>query len=202
MKEFNPDSMEKHELYKLLTKTVIPRPIAFVTSVSEKSVLNGAPFSYFNVHSAKPPMLSVTVGKRDGEQKDTARNIGSSREFVVHLTTEENVEAFNQASKSLPPEESEIERYGLTAIKSTYVAPLSIKESPVRFECVLEEIIPLVHEGEETGEIFLGRIVAIHVADAVIGDEGPDADLIRPIARLGGTQYAPLGKIFSLKRPK
>ncbi|MGD6950076.1 flavin reductase family protein, partial [Bacillus mobilis] len=100
----------------------IPRPIAFVTTLSKDGVVNGAPFSYFNIVSANPPMISLSIQRAQGRQKDTARNILESKEFVVHIVDEHNVEKVNQTAASLPPEQSEIEAAGFTTEASEKIA--------------------------------------------------------------------------------
>ncbi|WP_368731124.1 flavin reductase family protein, partial [Pseudomonas sp. 2995-1] len=95
MKSLDPKSLTKRENYHLLSTSIVPRPIAFVTSIGQGDVLNGAPFSFFNVVSAEPPLISISVGRKNGVSKDTARNILENGEFVVHVTDEKNVSQVN-----------------------------------------------------------------------------------------------------------
>jgi flavin reductase (DIM6/NTAB) family NADH-FMN oxidoreductase RutF len=118
MISIDPSKNTERENYKFLIGSIIPRPIAFVTSLSKDGVLNGAPFSYFNIVSANPPMISLAVQRSGGRQKDTARNIIDNKEFVVHIVDEENVDSVNQTAASLPPNQSEIELANLTPEKS------------------------------------------------------------------------------------
>ncbi len=201
-KTLTPENMSKKAVYQTLTQTVIPRPIAFVTTKTKEEIVNGAPFSYFNVLSAKPALLSVTVGKKDGVDKDTARNIKLTNEFVVHLTTEANIEAINLTAKNLSSDESEIALASLSLVSSDSVSTPSIKESPVRFECKLYQIIPFDNDGEVTSEMFIGKIEKIHVDETMFEGEKISAAKLKPIARLGGNEYATLGNIFTLDRPK
>ncbi|MNI21208.1 Flavin reductase like domain protein [compost metagenome] len=127
-----PSTISERENYKLLIGSVIPRPIAFVTSMSENGVLNGAPFSYFNIVSSNPPMISLSIQRKGGQLKDTARNIAQKGQFVVHVVDEHNVGQINMTAASLPSEQSEIQLAGLTAIDSTKYLFQELKKQ--RFE--------------------------------------------------------------------
>lgn len=122
MLSFDPATNTERENYKFLIGSIIPRPIAFVTTVSKDGVLNGAPFSYFNIVSSNPPMISLSIQRSAGEQKDTARNIMQSKEFVVHIVDEQNVEKVNITAVNLPSDRSEIELAKLTPVNSTKVS--------------------------------------------------------------------------------
>ena len=203
MYSIDPSALTERENYKFMIGSIIPRPIAFVTSMSKASVLNGAPFSYFNIVSANPPMISLAVQRRNGKQKDTARNIIESREFVVHATDRKNVEKVNQTAATLPPEQSEVSLAGLTPISSTTVSVPGIKESAIRMECVLETSIEL-GGGEETSgtDLIIGRIIRFHI-DKDLYEEGKiDAEKLAAVSRLAGASYAEIGKTFDLLRPK
>lgn len=139
----DPKHNSERENYKLLIGTVIPRPIAFVTTQSAAGILNGAPFSYFNIVSANPPMVSLSIQRPAGRLKDTARNIYDNHEFVVHIVDDENVERINQTAASLPATESEIELANLTPVQSNCVAVPGVLEAKVRMECKLVQAIPL-----------------------------------------------------------
>ncbi len=198
----DPTALEKSDIYTLLTHTVVPRPIAFVTTLSAQNVLNAAPFSYFTVHGTKPAVLSISIGKREGVDKDTAKNIKHTKSFVVHITTEAFIQTINNTSKFHAPNESEVAIYNLTPIKSDTIKVDGVGELPVRFECELYDIIPLKHEGVITSEIFLGKINRIHLLKSLGESLEINPNVLNPVARLGGKTYAPLGKPFELKRPK
>ena len=110
MLSFDPKENTERENYKLLIGSIIPRPIAFVTSVAEDGTVNGAPFSYFNIVSSNPPMISISVQRKNGIRKDTARNIFEKKEFVVHIVDNENVDKINSTAASMAPDESEVEK--------------------------------------------------------------------------------------------
>lgn len=196
MLSFDPEKQTERENYKLLIGSIIPRPIAFVTSKSGEGIINAAPFSYFNIVSSNPPMLSVSVQRKGSEQKDTARNILAGGEFVVHIVDEENVFEVNETAASLPPDESEIDVTKLTLVDSEVVGVPAVKQSKVRFECVLQQAVELPHN-----DLLIGRIVRIHVDEAIYANGRIDPEELKPVSRLAGTNYAKLGEIFSLKRP-
>src|SRR5690606_23715840 len=123
--------------------SIIPRPIAFVTTQSAEGVLNGAPFSYFNIVSSNPPMISVSVQRNGVHIKDTARNIYENQQFVVHIVDNLNVSQINETAASLPATESEVELAKLSPIPSTQISVPGIKESKIRMECKLVQAIPL-----------------------------------------------------------
>lgn len=197
MLSFNPNEQSERENYKLLIGTVIPRPIAFVTSVAADGTVNAAPFSYFNIVSSNPPMLSVSVQRKNGAAKDTARNILEKKEFVVHIVDEENVYEVNKTAASLPPDESEIDLAELALVDSDTVSIPAVKESKARFECVLEHAVDLGGT-----DLIIGKIVRFHIDESIYENGRINAETLKPVSRLAGTNYAKLGEIFSLKRPK
>ena len=202
MKAINPRELTEQGNYFLLTASVIPRPVAFTTTLSGKGVLNGAPFSYFNIVAADPPLLSISVQRDRGEMKDTARNAMERGEFVVHITDESYIEKINETSIAFPPSRSEIEYTGLTPIESTEIKTPGVKEASIRMECVVEKIIPLGGtESAPACDLLIGKVVKYHIRETVLREGRIDANLLRPVSRLAGTQYEKLGEIFKLKRP-
>ena len=197
MQTLNPRTMSERENYLFLTGSIIPRPIAFVTSISQDGTLNGAPFSYFNIVSAEPPLISLSVQHDQGKSKDTARNILEKKEFVIHIVDEANVEKINMTAARLQPHESEITLAGLTDIPSTIVTVPSIKEAKIRLECVLERSVSL-----ESTDLLIGRVVQYHVDENIYSNGRIDAEKLAAVSRLAGSQYAKIGELFSLVRPK
>ena len=202
MLSFDPKEISERQNYKFLIGTVIPRPIAFVTSISEDGVVNGAPYSYFNVVSSNPPMISVAVQRKAGQMKDTARNIVKQKEFVIHIVDQENVEKVNETAATLPHDESELTRANLTTVPSKKVTVPGVKEAKVRFECVLEQAIEL-GENEEIGvDLLIGKIVHYHIDESIYqSDQRIDADKLAAVSRLAGNNYAKIGEIFEIERP-
>jgi len=197
----DPKQNSERDNYKLLIGTIIPRPIAFVTTESEEGIVNGAPFSYFNIVSSNPPMVSLAIQRPSDGLKDTARNIYSGREFVVHIVDDENVAKINETAASLPATESEIELANLTLVQSEIVSVPGVKESKVRMECRLVQAIPLGGEGPGS-DLFIGEIVRFHIDKEIYEDGRIDPRSLNAVSRLAGTNYAKIGDIFSIERPK
>lgn len=201
MISIDPEQNEERDNYKLLVGSIIPRPIAFVTTQSEEGVVNGAPFSYFNIVSSNPPMVSVSIQRPTGERKDTARNIYGNGEFVVHIVDRDNVGKINETAASLPPSESEVDMAGLTKVPSTRVSVPGVKESKIRMECQLVESVPFGGDGPGS-DLFIGKIVQFHVDEAIYENGRIDPRGLGAVSRLAGSSYAAIGEIFSLERPK
>jgi flavin reductase (DIM6/NTAB) family NADH-FMN oxidoreductase RutF len=197
----NPQQNSERDNYKLLIGTIIPRPIAFVTTQSEGGIVNGAPFSYFNIVSSNPPMVSLAIQRPSGKLKDTARNIYSSREFVVHIVDDENVVKVNETAASLPATESEIELANLTLVQSENVTVPGVREAKVRMECRLVQAISFGEEGPGS-DLFIGEIVRFHIDKEIYEDGRIDPRGLNAVSRLAGTNYARIGDIFSIERPK
>lgn len=198
MLSIDPSVNTERENYKLLIGSIIPRPIAFVTSLSNAGVLNGAPFSYFNIVSANPPMVSISIQRSGGKQKDTARNILDTKEFVIHIVDEQNVAQINETAASLAPDQSEIELANLSPVPSTVISVPGVKEAKVRMECILEQAIEL---GGNT-DLIIGRIVRFHIEEAIYEQGKIDPITLAAVSRLAGNDYAKIGDIFTIKRPK
>lgn len=197
----DPKQNSERDNYKLLIGSIIPRPIAFVTTQSEDRIVNGAPFSYFNIVSSNPPMVSLAIQRSGGLVKDTARNIYNNQQFVVHIVDDENVAKINETAASLPASESEIELANLTLVPSENVSVPGVKEAKVRMECRLVQAIPL--GGEEPGsDLFIGEVVRFHLDEAIYEDGRIDPRGLNAVSRLAGNSYAKIGDIFSIERPK
>lgn len=203
MRSIDPNTISERENYKFLIGSIIPRPIAFVTSLSEEGVLNGAPFSYFNIVSSNPPMVSVSIQRSKGNQKDTARNILKKKEFVIHIVDEHNVEQINQTAATLTPSESEIELAKLTPIESSKITVSGIKEAKVRLECVLEHALELGDTIAQPGcDFLIGRVVQYHIEEDIYEEGRIDPRGLGAVSRLAGNDYAKIGEIFTKERPK
>ena len=200
--ELDPDSLNTRTMYEWMIHSILPRPIAWVSTVSMSGMTNLAPFSFFQGVCARPPTLMFCpVNHRDGSPKDTLRNIEATGEFVVNTVSAADTEAMNATSAIMGFEESEFERFGVAAVLSVMVRPLRVASASVAFECRLDRIIR-VSEGPAGGNIVLGRIVRMYVADAVIGANGyPDPDRLDLVGRMGGTEYLRTRDRFSIDRP-
>lgn len=198
----DPASLSERENYKFLIGSIIPRPIAFVTTRSKDGVLNGAPFSYFNIVSSNPPMISLSVQRAQGRQKDTARNILESKEFVVHIVDEQNVEKINKTAASLPPDQSEIEFAHLTPVNSLKISVPGVKEAKIRMECSLEHSLELGGIDTPGCDFIIGKVVQFHIQNALYEKGRIDPRGLAAVSRLAGNYYAKIGEIFEIERPK
>lgn len=196
MLNINPADNTERDNYKLLVGSIIPRPIAFVTTLSGDGVLNGAPFSYFNIVSSNPPMISLSIQHAAGKPKDTARNIMERQEFVVHIVDRDNVEQVNMTAAPLAPDQSEVSLAGLTPEPSSVVSVPGVREAKVRMECVLERTV------EFPGfELLIGRVVRFHIAEDIYEQGRIDPLKLGAVSRLAGNHYAGIGEIFEIERP-
>lgn len=198
----DPASMSERENYKFLIGSIIPRPIAFVTTISKDGVLNGAPFSYFNIVSSNPPMISLSIQRSEGRQKDTARNIIESKEFVVHIVDEQNVEKINKTAANLPTNQSEIELANLTPIESAKISVPGVKEAKIRMECSLEHSLELGGLDTPGSDFIIGKIVQFHIENDIYKNGRIDPRGLDAVSRLAGANYAKIGDIFEIERPK
>ncbi|KAF8529751.1 hypothetical protein BU17DRAFT_36668 [Hysterangium stoloniferum] len=197
------ETEDKRKLYALMISGIIPRPIAFVSTISDDGVPNLAPFSWFNMLSMYPAtvMISCTNGRGP---RDTALNIKANKQFVVNIISEAFAEAANFTSVDTPPGHSEWPGSGLTMAPSVAVKPSRVKESAFSMECELLEWLDLRPPGTDivTSNIIIGHVKKIHVRNDVLTETGTvDPALLRPLARLGDVSYATLGTGFKLPRP-
>jgi flavin reductase (DIM6/NTAB) family NADH-FMN oxidoreductase RutF len=191
----DPAEAGKKRSYLLLVSAVVPRPIAWATTIDASGRVNVAPFSFFQGIGASPPSIMLAFGKRrDGSPKDTAANILGTEEFVVNLVTEASAAAMAATAENFPPEVSEAERLGMDLVASTRVAPPRLACSPVSLEC---RLIGQTEVGGST--VIFGEVVLFHVDDTVLDEDGTiDPDKLRPVSRLGGQLYAKLGDVFEI----
>jgi flavin reductase (DIM6/NTAB) family NADH-FMN oxidoreductase RutF len=190
------------DAYALLTSSIMPRPVAWVSTVSQEGATNLAPFSFFQGVTASPPtLLIVPVNHRDGRKKDTVRNIEETGEFVVNVVPFALAEQMNATAALLENGESEFEKFGIAQAPSTRVRPPRVAASPIAFECTVHQIVA-VGEGSLAAHVVLGRIRHAHVADGVLGQDGlPDPGKLDLVGRLGGELYARTTERFAIKRP-
>lgn len=202
MLSIDPSKNTERENYKFLIGSIVPRPIAFVTSMSGEGILNGAPFSYFNIVSSNPPMISLAIQRTAGRQKDTARNIIELKEFVVHVVDENNVEEINKTAASLPPNESEIKLTNLTPVESVKISVPGVKEAKIRMECTLEHSLELGGQDSIGVDLIIGKVIQFHIEEEIYEKGRIDPMGLGAVSRLAGTNYAKIGQIFSIERPK
>lgn len=200
--QIDPTKQTKLENYKLLIGSVLPRPIAFVSSMGKEGVVNAAPFSFFTVVSTEPPMISVTAMRKPGNiQKDTARYIGETGEFVVHVVDTDNVAQVNETATDFPPHVSEVDTVGLTLHPSVRVKVPRIAESKIQMECRLHQMLPLGGTSEApNADLIIGEVVMFHVQDELLSEGRIITETLNPVGRLAGTTYGKLGEMFSMPR--
>ena len=197
----DPQATPTKDVYKLLISTVTPRPIAWVSSVDEQGVTNLAPFSFFNVASVNPPILAFSpLLDGTGKSKDTLNNIRSTREFVVNIVSHSIAEAMNQTSAAYDAHVDELQEAGLTAMTSTLVAPPSVKEAMVHYECRLHDIISFGNE-PLSGNLILGEICHIHVSDTLRDGSHINIGKLDTIGRMEGSYYSTTRDRFAIERP-
>jgi flavin reductase (DIM6/NTAB) family NADH-FMN oxidoreductase RutF len=201
--EISPKDTPSKLFYKVIVGSVVPRPIAWVSTVNAVGQPNLAPFSFFTVVGSKPPTLLFCPGVRgtDDGTKDTYVNVRASGEFVVNLVSEELAEAMNKTATELPPEVNEFEYAGLKPEPSAVVAPPRVAESPVAFECKVSEIVS-VGDGERgSAWVVLGEVVHMRVRDDVLEKNyRVNLEALKPIGRLSGPRYAAVRETFELWR--
>jgi flavin reductase (DIM6/NTAB) family NADH-FMN oxidoreductase RutF len=209
-----PSQLPHRELYNILISAVVPRPIAWVSSLSVSGQPNLAPFSFFNAVCAKPPLLAFAPGMRaprksaveDGRepgwgQKDTLHNVRETGEFVINLVTYELAEAMNLTSGDYDSSVDEFELAKVASAPSKVVSPRRVAESPVSFECKLHQILDFNPE-PEGGSLVIGEIVLIHINEQHIKEGRLDRNSLDLIGRMGGMQYTRTTERFEMVRPK
>jgi flavin reductase (DIM6/NTAB) family NADH-FMN oxidoreductase RutF len=193
----DPKSVTPGAFYQFMISVVVPRPIAFVSTMSPGGQLNVAPFSYFNAITNQPPLLGISINRRGGLPKDTLRNIEQTGEFVVNTVDEALGPRMVQTSGDWPEDVDEFQLTGLTPVPSDLVKPPRVGESPVSMECRLHRTI-------ELGATFfvVGEIVRAHVKNEVLTNGRVDVEKLRPLGRLGGDGYSVVREVIHMPRPK
>jgi len=201
--EINPETVPHQDVYKLLIGTVVPRPIAWVSTLNRDGQRNLAPFSFFNVVCSQPPTLVFCplIRVTDGNEKDTLRNIRETGEFVINVVTEANLGLANISSTEFPAEVDEFVAANATAVSSVVVKPPRVGESPVAFECKLNQIVT-ISDQPGGGSLVIGTIVHIYVSDEILRPSYKiDPDALRAVGRMAGAYYARITDNFQLERP-
>ncbi|MEM9161078.1 MAG: flavin reductase family protein [Verrucomicrobiota bacterium] len=198
--EIDLQTLPQLDRYKLLTSVVVPRPIAWISTVNANGQINAAPFSFFNVFGSKPPLVALGIGNRpDGSLKDTVANIRSTGEFVINMVTETLADQMAQTSYEYAPDEDELARVGLSTAPSSQVSPPRIAESPVHLEC--REL-----STQEIGQnrLILGQVIHAAIDDAFIDPETKAVltEQLHPVGRMHGSAgYTRTNDLFQIPRP-
>lgn len=201
MIHFSPEELSERDNYKFMIGSIIPRPIALITSMSKADVLNIAPFSYFNIVTSNPPIVSVAFQRKNGQKKDTAKNILDNKEAVIHVVDTENVEDANQTAATLPASESELGRTTFTLEQSDKINVPSLKEAKIRFEVELFEHVEVEEDGIVGADLLLLKIKEYHIKQEIYETGRINPDGLGAISRLAGHDYAEVGHRFTIKRP-
>ena len=205
MKTIIPGEIPIPQLHQFLIGSVAPRPICFASTIDSEGVPNLAPFSFFNVFSANPPILIFAPNNsgRTGLPKDTLLNVKQVPEVVINMVNHEIVEKMNVAAAPWDKGISEFDKAGFTAVKSDLVKPFRVKESPVQIECRVIEIKEM-GTGGGAGNIVICQVEKLHIDEAILNDEGKiDQHKINLVGRLGGSWYSRSNtpSLFELKQP-
>ena len=199
--KIDPQGMRKRDLHELLLSAILPRPIAFVSTIGEDGIFNLAPYSCFAPIGIKPPLVCIQIGyKRDGQKKDTLRNIEFSGDFVVNVVTEPLAKAMNQSAYEYPSNVDEFKEVGLTPSKGDLVKSPLLAESPVNMECKMLQITAF--GGIPMGSnVIIGEVVLFHVKDDLWAGDQIDASKLKAIGRMGGQLYCRTTDLFEMERP-
>ena len=196
---YEPDKRNHGLPYNPFKALVVPRPIAWITTMDEEGRVNLAPFSFFNMMGSDPPCVVFgTSGRLDGRLKDTQDFAERGGDFVINIASYDHFDAIVETSFPFEPGESEIDRAGLAMLPSRLVRPPRIAGTPAQMECIYLSTIPLPsNDPKERAAMVLGKVVGVHIADEVIVDGKVDIHRLRPISRLGYTDYATVDNVFS-----
>ncbi|MFC7062889.1 flavin reductase family protein [Halobacillus seohaensis] len=186
------EDFTSHNMSKLVKGAVVPRPIAWVSTVDGKGIRNLAPFSFFTVASMEPITLCISIGGSDKE-KDTLRNIRETEQFVINVVSESLANQMHESSKSYDHEVNEFEKSGTTASDSVIVTAPRVAEAPVTFECELDQVIEV-----GSSHLILGKVVCYHIKDGLImGNDKIDPHKLAPVGRMAG-DYSYIQNFYSL----
>jgi flavin reductase (DIM6/NTAB) family NADH-FMN oxidoreductase RutF len=199
----DPAQIAYNDIYKVMIGTIVPRPIAFVSTVDTAGVRNLAPFSYFTACGSNPPVVCFCTSVRSGPRpyKDTLYNIEATGEFVVNIVSEEFAEQMNKTSAEVPPEVDEFVLSGLTSLASDLIKPPRVAESKVQMECRLHQIVR-VSDQPGGGILVLGEVLRFHVLESLLDGYKVDPGKLKAIGRMGGPTYVRTMDRFDMERPR
>ena len=206
VKSFDPELLETRVVHRLLSSSIAPRPIAFASTIDSKGNVNLSPFSFFNVFSSNPPILIFSPARRvrDNSTKHTLQNAIETKEVVINTVDFSIVEQMSESSKEYDKGVNEFIETGLTEVPSLKVKPPRVLESPVSFECVVDNIVSLGEHGG-AGQLVIAKVVNIHVKKELLDENDQiDSEKLDLVARLGGDWYTRVTKesMFKLEKPE
>ena len=192
----DPAYLDPETAYRLITGVVVPRPIAWVTSLSATGVLNLAPFSAFMFVAPKPPMLAISVGRKGKIYKDTAQNILNNEEYVIHIADSSLMKAVHESSTEHPSDVSEVDELGLATLPGERIKVPRLAAAPIAMECRFRQCLEF---GETRSRLIVGEVLVFHIRDGLLNNGKIETEALDPIARIAGPRYAKLGEIVTLK---
>ncbi|MDX2203546.1 MAG: flavin reductase family protein [Hyphomicrobiaceae bacterium] len=192
----DPKDLAAEEAYKLVIGAVVPRPIAWVSTLNAQGRVNLAPFSAFTFVSPKPPMLAISVGRKGATYKDTGHNILAREEFVIHIANQELLGPLHQSSFEYPADVSEVDELGLETLPCRLIGTPRLAAAPIAMECRLRQVLEF---GETRSRLMVGEVVMFHFRDGLLQSGKIDTKTLDPICRLGGPRYASLGDIITMQ---
>lgn len=192
-RSIDPADLEVAAAYRLMTGIVVPRPIAWVSTLNESGGVNLAPFSCYTFVSHQPILVGISIGRRPTGRKDTAANILREREFVLNVAHESEAALVHRSSEPLPPAVSEVDRLGLATEASRVVRAPRLASAPVALECTLEEVVTF---GDAPSEFFVGRVALVHVRDGLYREGKIETGELRPLSRVAGPNYSKVESIL------
>ena len=204
IKSIDPAELETKEVHKILLSSIAPRPIAFASTIDAKGSVNLSPFSYFNVFSSNPPILIFSPSRRvrDNTTKHTLENAKETKEVVINIVNHSIVEQMSKSSREYDKGVNEFLETGLTQVPSLKVQPPRVLESPISFECKVDNIVSLGDSGG-AGQLIIAKVVQIHINKDYLDSEGNiDSEKLDLVARMGGDWYTRVNKDSMFKIPK
>jgi flavin reductase (DIM6/NTAB) family NADH-FMN oxidoreductase RutF len=204
IKSIDPAELETKEVHKILLSSIAPRPIAFASTIDAKGSVNLSPFSYFNVFSSNPPILIFSPSRRvrDNTTKHTLENAKETKEVVINIVNHSIVEQMSKSSREYDKGVNEFLETGLTQVPSLKVKPPRVLESPISFECKVNNIVSLGDSGG-AGQLIIAKVVQIHINKDYLDSEGGiDSEKLDLVARMGGDWYTRVNKDSMFKIPK
>lgn len=203
MISLDPASIPLPKRYGLLTGSIVPRPIAFVSTISSSGITNIAPFSFFNGVASNPPTISISIARKpDGSKKDTLRNIEETGEFVLHGSSPAQLDSIVQSAAGYPEEVSEIDVCGLETIPSQLVRPPRIVGTPYQFECRVYTCVEVGSGEAGSATVVLGEILRFHFRPDILKEYRVRLEAFEPLSRLGGFDYGLTKKLCSREIPE
>ncbi len=198
---FDPDKLDNQSMQKILVGGITPRPIAWISTLSIDGINNIAPYSFFTVASTNPPVLCFTqIMQKSGSNKDTLGNLLDTKECVVHIVNSKLLEQMNLSCKALPPNESEFDFANISTCPSHSVAPLSVKDSPIRYECTLRDVIN-INTKPAGGSLVLLDVKNIYVNDTLLNNGIINQKALDSVGKMGGDFYSTTNELLNLARP-